>query len=295
MVDTAERDFQAVFIPAEPSEPLQTITIHQGKNQALQCFIDHCKKHFAKVSLSKEQLGVFSEQVKGHAKGQAVPSDMVELMSKMTTCDMIVLHPNRPESDYIAVNMYVDDKGVAKQLAINHRATSIAMACGKQVQIIGDAFIGKQFDNEEDFSRIDFTLKDLDTSLPWFKKAKEMNKAIAKASSNVSSTFASVSNHAASQKAHREKGYGNNAFKKGNLEKAIEHYLAAIDSLSLSTDTAGSKLSSDHAGHSIAHALFSNLSACYLKLSNVEKAVEVRNIFNPSLLLNFCVGCKTMH
>mmetsp|Transcript_11695 Transcript_11695/g.13444 ORF Transcript_11695/g.13444 Transcript_11695/m.13444 type:complete len:201 (-) Transcript_11695:646-1248(-) len=179
MVDTAERDFQAVFIPAEPSEPLQTITIHQGKNQALQCFIDHCKKHFAKVSLSKEQLGVFSEQVKGHAKGQAVPSDMVELMSKMTTCDMIVLHPNRPESDYIAVNMYVDDKGVAKQLAINHRATSIAMACGKQVQIIGDAFIGKQFDNEEDFSRIDFTLKDLDTSLPWFKKAKEMNKAIA--------------------------------------------------------------------------------------------------------------------
>ena len=41
--------------------------------------------------------------------------------------------------------MYVDDKGVAKQLEMNRRATSIVSECGLNVQVMGDCFIAKQF------------------------------------------------------------------------------------------------------------------------------------------------------
>ena len=55
------------------------------------------------------------------------------------------------------------------KLGLNRRATSIAQECGQLVQVVGDAFIGKQFDDENGFYRHDFTTKDLNTSLPWFK------------------------------------------------------------------------------------------------------------------------------
>lgn len=58
---------------------------------------------------------------------------------------------------------------------LNRRATSIAMECGLNVQVLGDAFIGKQFDDDNGFRRYDFTIEDLSTSLPWFKAAKQLN------------------------------------------------------------------------------------------------------------------------
>lgn len=79
--------------------------------------IDHCKKHFAKKSLQGSQLDVFRQQVAEHAKGKQLPENLLEQLAKSTTCDMIVLHPNRPETKYISINMYVDDKGVSKQVS----------------------------------------------------------------------------------------------------------------------------------------------------------------------------------
>lgn len=67
---------------------------------------------------------------------------MMAQLGTMTTCDVIVLQPNRKETEFIAVNMYVDDKGVSKELGLNRRATSIAFECGKSLQVVGDAFIG---------------------------------------------------------------------------------------------------------------------------------------------------------
>ena len=42
------------------------------------------------------------------------------------------------------------------------------MECGLNIQIMGDCFIGKQFDDDNGFKRFDFSIKDLNTSLSWF-------------------------------------------------------------------------------------------------------------------------------
>lgn len=40
-------------------------------------------------------------------------------------------------------------------------------------QVSGDVFIGRYFDNEEDFQRLDFTMAELSSSSQWIKEAKQ--------------------------------------------------------------------------------------------------------------------------
>lgn len=41
----------------------------------------------------------------------------------------------------------------------------------------GDAFLARVFDNEDDFERLDFTLKEVTSSAPWVKEAAAQNEA----------------------------------------------------------------------------------------------------------------------
>jgi hypothetical protein len=41
------------------------------------------------------------------------------------------------------------------------------------LQVSGDVFIGRYFDNEQDFKRMDFTSKELSSSAPWIKDARQ--------------------------------------------------------------------------------------------------------------------------
>lgn len=128
MIDASERDFKAVFIPADVSLGIETIDIHQAKEKALQCFIDHCKIHFSRTSLTTNQLKQLTSDLKQKTKSKGLKGknklgetnkpniDLLEKIALTTTCDMIVLQPNKKETEYISINMYVDDKGVAKQL-----------------------------------------------------------------------------------------------------------------------------------------------------------------------------------
>lgn len=61
--------------------------------------------------------------------------------------DSIPLVLNTKAMNHIGINMYVDDKGTAKGLPTNVRASSIAQACGKLMEVNGDAFIARVFDN----------------------------------------------------------------------------------------------------------------------------------------------------
>merc|ERR1712060_202858 len=66
-------------------------------------------------------------------------------------------------------SMYCDDKGVAKNLEENARASGLAQAAGYVGQTFrGDVFVGRVFDdNEEEWRRIDLTLKDCSTDSDW--------------------------------------------------------------------------------------------------------------------------------
>jgi hypothetical protein len=83
---------------------------------------------------------------------------------------------NTKEASYIGINMYVDDRGTPKGLPLNRRATAIAQQCHRMVNVMGDAFIGKIFDNEDDFNRLDFTMNDLSGDAAWMKMASMQAK-----------------------------------------------------------------------------------------------------------------------
>lgn len=45
------------------------------------------------------------------------------------------LVPNRPDTGFVAVNLYCDDSATFKQLPVNVRATQLAEACGLVMQV----------------------------------------------------------------------------------------------------------------------------------------------------------------
>ena len=45
------------------------------------------------------------------------------------------------------------------------------------MQVQGDAFLARVFDNEDDFERLDFTLREVASSAPWVKEAAAQNEA----------------------------------------------------------------------------------------------------------------------
>lgn len=47
----------------------------------------------------------------------------------------VALMSNRPDNNYVAVNMYCDDSAMIKNLAINHRASQIAECAGKIIEV----------------------------------------------------------------------------------------------------------------------------------------------------------------
>ena len=48
-----------------------------------------------------------------------------------------------------------------KGLPRNTRASGVAAACGKSLDVSGDAFLARVFDNEDDFKRMDFALSEV--------------------------------------------------------------------------------------------------------------------------------------
>lgn len=53
----------------------------------------------------------------------------------LTQVENVALMSNRPDNNYVAVNMYCDDSAMIKNLAINHRASQIAECAGKIIEV----------------------------------------------------------------------------------------------------------------------------------------------------------------
>ena len=47
----------------------------------------------------------------------------------------------------------------------------------RMLQVQGDAFLARIFDNEDDFERLDFTLKEVTSNATWVKEAAAQNEA----------------------------------------------------------------------------------------------------------------------
>ncbi len=123
-------------------------------------------------------------------RGTHLTHDMINTLVNAHTVDQVPLLVNKKAHDYIGVSMYVDDNGMSKKLPVNQRATAICLALRKRIEIIGDCFIGRIYDNDDAFERLDFTMKDLDLKAKWAVQACVANEIEAR---NVASGAASKS------------------------------------------------------------------------------------------------------
>jgi len=107
-----------------------------------------------------------------------VSDEQVDKLMHSASVEIFPVQLPTRETNFQAVSVYCDDKGVAKELEENRRMSGLVQACGFPAQTFrGDCFVGRIYDDTEDaWKRIDFTLKDCSSDAPWViqnKRARE--------------------------------------------------------------------------------------------------------------------------
>ncbi|TDH74295.1 uncharacterized protein CCR75_001180 [Bremia lactucae] len=178
------QSFYVVYVPADETKELEewTIKLPKDKEAQLGCLTERLRAHYKSraTAASKEQQDeTFKQQLLAQMpKGATLTDTMLEMMQQMDSLvDSIPLVLNTAEVKHVGVNMYVDDKGTAKALPTNVRASAIAQACGKMLEVKGDAFLARVFDNDDDFVRLDFRLMEVSGDAPWVQLAKSQSAA----------------------------------------------------------------------------------------------------------------------
>ena len=154
--DEAKRQsFYVVYVPANADKGLEewAVELPSDKEAQLGCLTDRLRAHFkgsaTSQSTQQQEQETFKQQLVAQLpEGATLTDEMFQMVLQMDSLvDSIPLVLNTPSVKHVGVNMYVDDKGTAKGLATNVRASAIAQACGKMLEVKGDAFIGRVFDN----------------------------------------------------------------------------------------------------------------------------------------------------
>jgi len=182
-----QKQFKIVYVPCDETVPMgEWVVSYQdsGENE-VSCLTDHLKRHYAAYDTAHapsatarlDQKDALRAQVSRHLKpgAQQVDDAFLEQLLSAPMIDTVPLMLNNKDNAFIAVSLYVDDQGIMKTLPVNVRASSICQEVGRPTRVLGDAFIGRYFDNENKFQRMDFTLADLNTDAPWWKTAKKAN------------------------------------------------------------------------------------------------------------------------
>lgn len=86
----------------------------------------------------------------GETGGAEPDPKMLGMLAGTQTIDIVQLLPATQATDWVGVNLYVDDKGVAKQSPINARASAICSECGIPTEVRGDAFLARLRDDQND-------------------------------------------------------------------------------------------------------------------------------------------------
>ena len=115
------------------------------------------------------------QQVQEKNQGAAPDEAMMSQVALSQTCDIVQLLPPTAGTGWNGVSMYVDDKGVAKRLQSNRRASGVCTQCGLSVEVLGDAFIARAWDDQEGYERQDFHAADLASDAKWVLEARKLN------------------------------------------------------------------------------------------------------------------------
>jgi Flp pilus assembly protein TadD len=255
-------------VPADPQQNLQEFQMQPGPGQEVGCLLEMVKSHYHKTGprLTESQRAEQTKRLLASLpEGTSLSEQMLRMATELQLVETIPVSPMGPATDFVGVNMYVDDQAQAKGLPLNPRASSILSTCRCAHQVFGDAFIARLQDNEaaDVFKRMDFRLSELNSSSEWIRQAQRLNdpkgqraqaggrgspasvggvgaggggqkKAAPPAAKGAgggpaAETTAPPDPAARAERAELEKLVGNRLFKQGRYEKAVEHYSRAIE------------------------------------------------------------------
>ncbi|TYZ63192.1 hypothetical protein PybrP1_012941 [[Pythium] brassicae (nom. inval.)] len=179
--------FCVVFVPVDENRALEEwqVALPADKEAQLGCLTERLRAHFKQGGSTghsdAEQREIFKQQLMSQLPaGASLSEDMLQMMLGMDSLvDSFPLVVNTRAENHVGVNMYVDDKGTAKGLPTNRRASAIAQACGRMIEVRGDAFIARIFDNDDDFERLDFRLSEVTMDAEWVLIGKRQSIASA--------------------------------------------------------------------------------------------------------------------
>mmetsp|Transcript_11455 Transcript_11455/g.32181 ORF Transcript_11455/g.32181 Transcript_11455/m.32181 type:complete len:251 (-) Transcript_11455:15-767(-) len=179
------KSFKYIYIPVGSKE-IEERTMTYTDTTEVECMTSALQEHFKQSggqASSEEAMKTYKEQLRANLKEkgqeeclQNLDAGLLNMLMNMQTVDIVALLPNTRDTDFVGVNMYVDDRGVSKQLSVNERATAIAANCGMNVAIRGDAFIARVREtNTDEYARLDFCLEELSPASPWYKIAQTVH------------------------------------------------------------------------------------------------------------------------
>ena len=234
-----------VLIPASNDEPMQEMQLPvpaqlEENISALTTALNSYYRATAGVASGAGKQKLIDDM---RAKGNALGDDVLDRFAESQTCDIVQLLPSTAASGWMGVNLYVDDKGVAKGSPLNARASAICGQCGLPTEVRGDAFVAKLWDDQEGFVRHDFTLADCASDAAWVveAQARNANRTDPQAAMARLQPGGDLGGGAAAGPAQPDLGYeerleqaaaaraaGTDAFKAGDVDAAAEKYAAAL-------------------------------------------------------------------
>jgi len=173
-----------VLIPAADDSAITELelaippTLEENIGALTKALNDYYRRQTGELSDAQRDALVSSvrQQVAEKNKDSAPPDErMLSQVALSQTCDILQLLPPTPKSSWVGVSMYVDDKGVAKQLPPNRRASEVCRQCGLSVEVLGDAFVARAWDDQEGYERQHFDAAQLASDSEWMSAAREAN------------------------------------------------------------------------------------------------------------------------
>mmetsp|Transcript_20434 Transcript_20434/g.61586 ORF Transcript_20434/g.61586 Transcript_20434/m.61586 type:complete len:305 (+) Transcript_20434:133-1047(+) len=216
--------FKYVLIPASSTADMQELVFDQDVvDLSKDPFREFVEKYFAGLGGSVDRSVLLKQlqertgmDLEAKQKSGEMPGEALDRMLATTSVEIFPVMLPVKETGFHAISVYCDDKGVAKNLEENPRASGLVQAAGYPAQTFrGDCFVGRVFDDTEDeWRRMDFTLKDCSTDADWVAACKKQREK--RSSGDLASLAGQVG---AKNPTHIAPGMLQDAAPKGETEK----------------------------------------------------------------------------
>lgn len=174
--------FTYVFIPADPDQPMEERRHYEDCSLENDSFTRDLKTFYSKTAGAVDD-DVLKKQIEARSK-QTIDAATMAALQSVTSIDIFPVLMPLEKTKFHGVSCYVDDKGISKSLPLNPRLTSLVQAAGYPDNLFyGDAFMGKIFDDQDAWERIDFKLSECSSDAPWIQLSNHQRKNAASAAS----------------------------------------------------------------------------------------------------------------